>query len=106
MDWNNYGSSIVDDLLSENNKYGIKFNFDKDHCQEIIKDIVQENQIPQSAICGGFFTRHKDIDVKDQTADLFIYDGGKYFINTQTHLNSFLKEPFSKIEFDDLVSFS
>ncbi|CAF0971499.1 unnamed protein product [Brachionus calyciflorus] len=106
LDWNNFGSTIVDDLISEGNKYGLKFDFDKVACDEIIKKVVENEKIQFSAICGGFFTRHKDQDRKQQSVDIFIYDCQKHFITNEKHLNSFLKEPFKKIDFDDLGKIS
>lgn len=88
-------------MFDRNNKYGIKIDFDKKKCDEILNEVFEKNKIQYSCICGGFFTEPST----EKTADIFVYDGGKKFQNNQEYLNSFLQEPFQKVEFDNLVIF-
>lgn len=101
LDWNKFSSGKIDELFDKNNKYGIKIDFDKEICDKILNEVLKKNKIQSSCISGGFFTEPS----LDKTADIFIYDGGKFFQNSENYLNSFLNEAFQKIEFDDLVIF-
>ncbi|RNA07033.1 hypothetical protein BpHYR1_007981, partial [Brachionus plicatilis] len=95
LDWNKFGSGVVDELINRSNQYGIKIDFDQKICDEILNEVLDKNKIQWSCICGGFFTEPGS----DRNADIFIYDGGKNFLNNEEYLNSFLNEPYQKIEF-------
>ena len=91
--------SISKELLDSQS--GIRFYFEKFRCKKIIEEVVLPEYSKLACISGGFFTKlNEDLS----PPDIFIFAGEEY-VPSEDYLNKFVKEPFCRDQFIELVSF-
>ncbi|CAF0715774.1 unnamed protein product [Brachionus calyciflorus] len=87
--------AISDDLIS---KYQIQFHFDKANLRSILEEVVINEKLKFSCICGGYFTKFNG---QITSADIYIFTSNNY-VQSEAYLNMFLNENFRRFDFKQL----